>query len=202
MSVARRTLTLADLAGNATVLRDAVLVVGASAVTGLLAQAEIRLPFTPVPITLQPFAVFLFGAALGSRRGALAMLLYLLQGVAGLPVFAGGAAGPAHLAGPTGGYLLGFVPSAFVIGWFAERGWDRHPLRAFVAMAAGSVVLFACGLVQLSFFVGRGRVLEAGLYPFVVGDLLKMAAAAGILPGLWKLLARSGLAPRGPASGG
>jgi biotin transporter BioY len=137
------------------------------------------------------------GAALGSRRAALAMLLYLLEGTAGMPFFAGGASGPAHLIGPTGGYLLGFVPSAFVIGWFAERGWDRTPPRTFLAMLAGSIVLFACGLTPLAAFVPRGHVLAAGLYPFVVGDLLKMAAAAALLPCAWKLLERMGLDSRG-----
>jgi biotin transport system substrate-specific component len=195
MSVAPRTLTLADLAGGASAARDVVLVLVACCATGFLAQAEIRLPFTPVPLTLQPLAVFLFGAALGSRRGALAMLAYLLAGAAGLPFFAGGAAGLAHLAGPTGGYLVGFVPAAAVVGAFAERGWDRSPLRTFAAMALGSVVLFACGLAQLSFFVGPERILAAGLFPFVVGDLLKIAAASGLLPGLWRLLERTGLAP-------
>jgi biotin transport system substrate-specific component len=198
MDTMRRTATLADLAGSPSRVRDAILVLAASSITGLLAQAELRLPFTPVPITLQPFAVFLFGAALGSRRAALAMLAYLLEGAAGLPFFAGGAAGVAHLAGPTGGFLLGFVPTAFVIGRAAERGWDRTPLRAFLAMAVGSVVLFACGLAQLAHFVGWEHVLAAGLYPFIAGDLIKMAAAAGLLPGLWKVLERAGLAPRQP----
>ena len=196
MHSSRRTVTLVDLASEATWTRDVVLVVGASLLTGLLAQAEVRLPWTPVPVTLQPLAVFLVGAALGSRRAALAMALYLVEGAAGLPFFAGGAAGPAHLVGPSGGYLVGFVPAAFAIGWFAERGWDRTPLRAAVAMCAGSVLLFACGLAQLAFFVGRDQVLAAGLYPFVVGDLLKIAAAALLLPGLWAGLERLGLAPR------
>lgn len=196
MHTLRREATLADFIGSSTRARDVVLVVSASLLVGLSAQAEIRLPVTPVPVTLQPLAVFLLGAALGSGRGALAMLLYLLEGVAGLPFFAGGAAGPAHLVGPTGGYLLGFVPAAFVIGAGAERGWDRSPWRTFLAMGAGSIVLFACGLAQLALFVGRERVIAAGLAPFVVGDLLKMAAAAGLLPALWKLLERTGLAPR------
>jgi len=191
----RRQPTLADVFGAATLPRDLVLVLAASLLTGLSAQAEIRLPVTPVPVTLQPLAVFLIGATLGSRRGALAMLAYLVEGAAGLPFFAGGAAGFAHLAGPTGGYLLGFVPAAFATGWFAERGWDRGVLRTLVAMAAGSVLLFACGLAQLATFVGRDRVLEAGLYPFVIGDLIKMAVAAGLLPAAWKILERTGLAP-------
>ena len=199
MQPSRRTVTLVDLASEATWTRDLVLVLGASLLTGVVAQAEIRLPWTPVPITLQPFAVFLLSAALGSRRAASAMALYLLEGVAGLPFFAGGAAGPAHLVGPTGGYLAGFVPAAFVIGWFAERGWDRTPVRAAAAMVAGSVLLFACGLAQLALYVGREQVLRTGLYPFVIGDLLKIAAAALLLPGLWAGLERLGLAPQSRA---
>jgi biotin transport system substrate-specific component len=193
---ARHPATLADVVGRSTWVRDAVLVIAASSGVGLAAQAAVRLPFTPVPITLQPLAVFLIGAALGSRRGALAMLAYLAEGAAGLPFFAGGAAGPQHLAGPTGGYLAGFVPTAFTIGFLAERGWDRTPIRAAAAMLAGSVVLFACGLAQLAAFVGPSRALQLGLYPFVVGDLLKIAAAASFLPFAWTLLRRAGLAPR------
>jgi biotin transport system substrate-specific component len=195
MQAVRRA-TLADAIASATWIRDLVLVAAASLLTGLSAQAEIRLPFTPVPLTLQPLAVFLVAAALGSRRAALAMLAYLAEGAAGLPFFAGGAAGLAHLAGPTGGYLVGFVPAAFAIGWFAERGWDRTPLRAFAAMTAGSVLLFACGLVQLARFVGTANAFAAGLYPFILGDVIKMALAAALLPATWKLLERTGLAPR------
>jgi biotin transport system substrate-specific component len=196
MRTERRTVTLADAIGASSLTRDLVLVLGASLFTGLMSQAEIRLPVTPVPITLQPLAVFLTGAALGSRRAALAMLAYLLEGCAGLPFFAGGAAGAARLVGPTGGYLIGFVPAAFVIGWCAERGWDRTPWRAALAMLAGSLLLFACGLAQLALFVPRERVLAAGLYPFVAGDLLKIVLGAALLPALWKLLRRAGLAPR------
>jgi len=187
-----RAATLADRIGSASATRDLFLILGASFGVGLLAQLEIRLPWTPVPITLQPFGVFLAGAALGCRRGALAMLAYLAEGAAGLPFFAGGSAGFAHLLGPTGGYLIGFVPAAFVVGFCAEHGWDRTPLRAFVAMLLGSVVLFACGLTQLAAFVPRGELLRAGLYPFILGDVVKMLAAAGLLPLLWKLLDRTG----------
>ena len=185
--------TLSDRIGTTGAMRDLVWVLGSSFAVGLLAQLAIRLPWTPVPITLQPFAVFLVGAALGSRRAALAMLAYLVEGAAGLPFFAGGAAGLGHLLGPSGGYLLGFVPAAFVIGWLAERGWDRTPLSALASMLLGSAVLFACGLAQLAFFVPRDQLLHAGLVPFIVGDVVKVLAAAGILPALWKLLGRPGV---------
>lgn len=187
-----RVSTLADRVGTSSATHDLVWVLGASFAVGLLAQVEIRLPWTPVPITLQPFAVFLIGAALGARRAALAMLAYLVEGAAGLPFFAGGAGGVAHLLGPSGGYLLGFVPAALVIGFLAERGWDRTPLRALASMVLGSAILFACGLMQLAAFVPRDQLLHAGLFPFLVGDVVKMLAAAGLLPALWKALERTG----------
>ena len=190
LSTAARTATLADLVVPSSRVRDALLVVTASLLTALAAQAEVRLGFTPVPVTLQSLAVCLIGAALGSRRGALAMLAYLAEGAAGLPFFAGGAAGAAHLAGPTGGYLIGFVPAAFTIGWLAERGWDRTPWRAALAMVLGTLVLFACGLMQLAAFVGAGPVLALGFYPFAVGAALKIALAAAVLPSAWALVRR------------
>ncbi len=171
--------------------RDLFLVLGASFAVGLCAQAEIRLPSTPVPITLQPFALFVLAALLGSRRGASASHAYLAEGAAGLPFFAGGAAGIGHLLGPTGGYLLGFVPTAYCVGFLAERGWGRTPVRAFLAMAVGSVVLFASGLAWLAAFVPRSQLLHAGLYPFIAGDVVKMLAAAALLPSLGKLAGRS-----------
>jgi len=195
MLAAGQSATLADRLGASSRFRDTVLILGSSFAIGLLAQAEIRLPWTPVPVTLQPLAVFLIGAALGSLRGSITMLVYLAEGALGLPFFAGGTAGLARLLGPTGGYLVGFVPAAFVIGYLAEHGWDRTPLRAFAAMFLGSVVLFVCGLSRLAAFVPHGQLLNLGLTPFVVGDLLKMLAAAGLLPTVWKLLERGGFRP-------
>lgn len=196
MQATTRVRTLADLIGTSNRMRDIVLIVGASLVTGLAAQVEIRLPWTPVPITLQTFVVFLLAAALGSRRTIAAMSLYLLEGAMGLPFFSGGAAGFAHLMGPSGGYLIGFVVAGGLIGALAERGWDRTPALSWVAMFLGSVVLYACGLAQLSFFVPNSQLLAAGLTPFLLGSFLKLTAAAALLPGLWRLLERSGLAPR------
>lgn len=193
MSAPAHARTLADRLGSTSWTRDALVVLGASLVIGVAAQLEIRLPWTPVPVTLQPFLVFLVGAALGSRRAGASVLAYLVQGTMGLPVFAGGAAGVAHLLGPTGGYLIGFLPAAFAIGWLAERGWDRSPALAFAAIFVGSVIVFACGLARLAAFVPPEQLLHAGLYPFVVGDFLKMAAAAVLLPSVWKLLDRADL---------
>lgn len=148
----------------------------------LCAQIQIPLPFTPVPLTGQTLAVLYAGALLGSRRGAAAAGLYLLQGSCGLPFFAGGAAGFAVLVGPTGGYLAGFVPAAFFTGLLAERGWDRTPLRAFSMMLLGSAVIFACGLAGLSKFLPPAQLLSKGLLPFLPGDLVKAGLSAALLP--------------------
>lgn len=188
--------TLADLIGVSKRTRDIILVVGASLLIGLVAQWEIRLPWTPVPITLQTFVVFLLSAALGMRRAVAAMLLYLLEGTLGLPFFSGGAAGFAHIVGPTGGYLIGFVVAAAVIGALAERGWDRSPARAWLAMAIGSAALFACGLAQLSTYLPNDQVIAAGLTPFVLGSVFKLTAAAMLLPSVWRVLDRVGLSNR------
>jgi biotin transport system substrate-specific component len=169
-------------------LADGLAVVVASLFVAVCAQVEIHLPFTPVPISGGTLGVLYAGALLGSRRGALAVALYLLEGAAGLPVFSGGAAGFVHLLGPTGGYLLGFPAGAFATGLLAERAWDRTPLRAFAVMLAGSLPIFALGLIGLSRFVPVRALLGAGLWPFVPGDLIKAAASAGLLPLGWKLI--------------
>ena len=168
---------------------DATLIAGGSLLVALAAQISIRLPFSPVPVTGQTLAVLLVGALLGSRRGALSVLAYLAQGLTGLPVFAGGASGLAYALGPTGGYLAGFVAAAFVTGWLAERGWDRHVWRAALAMLAGHAAIYALGLGWLSIFAGR-QALALGLLPFVAGDVVKLIAAALLLPAGWKLLGR------------
>lgn len=193
MSSTSRTMTLADVAlPRAGMLHNALLVLVASGVTALAAQLELRLPWSPVPVTGQTFAVLLAGAVLGARRGALAQVAYLAQGALGLPVFAGGAAGAAVLAGPTAGYLLAFPAAAFVTGALAERGWDRRFLTMVACMLLGSAVIFASGLAWLSVFVPGAQLLGAGLYPFVPGDLVKSALAALAFPRAWTLARRSG----------
>lgn len=186
-----RPLTLVDVAApRSSALTNLALVLAASLVTAGCAQVEIRLPWTPVPVTGQTFAVLLSGVLLGARRAFLAQLLYLAEGAAGMPFFAGGAAGVAKLFGPTGGYLIAFPFAAAATGLLAERAWDRRPLPMFAAMLAGSTIIFALGLAQLSRFVPREALLGAGLLPFVPGDLLKSALAAGLFPALWKLVSR------------
>jgi len=171
------------------VLYDCVIVVGFSILVALSARIAISLPFTPVPVTAQTLAVLLSGAVLGSRRGALSLMMYLAYGAMGMPVFAEGKAGLPHLFGPTGGYLWGFVAAAFVTGLLAERGWDRKAVTAFLAMLLGNVVIYLCGLPWLARYVGYERVLIAGLFPFIPGDLIKLALATLLLPSGWKLLA-------------
>lgn len=189
MPALSRTLTLADAAlPRAGVLQNAALVVLASLLTAAAAQAEIRLPWTPVPITGQTFAVLLSGVVLGARRAFLAQMLYLLEGACGLPFFAGGAGGALVMAGPTGGYLVAFPFAALVTGALAERAWDRRPVTMFAAMLLGSTVIFAVGLAQLSRFVPSGQLVATGLAPFVVGDVVKSALAALAFPAAWKFV--------------
>jgi biotin transport system substrate-specific component len=172
-------------------LYDGALVVGGSILIGLLAQVAIGYP---VPITGQTFGVLIVAALLGSRRGTLSVLTYLAQGLIGLPVFSQGRAGPAILLGPTGGYLVGFLLAAWIVGTLAERGWDRRMPTAVLAMLLGSVGIYACGLAWLfclNHLLGQplgGGVLAVGLYPFLAGDMLKIALAAILLPSGWNLI--------------
>jgi len=182
-----RTLTLADAAiPRAGLLRDAALILGASLVTALAAQIAFPVPWSPVPLTGQTFAVLLTGAALGARRALLAQVLYLVEGVSGLPVFAGGAGGPLVLVGPSAGYLIAFPFAAAATGALAERGWDRSFGTTLLAMLAGSAVILVPGLAVLSRFVGEDRLLAAGVLSFLPGDILKAVAAAFVLPAAWR----------------
>lgn len=169
---------------------DIVMVLAGSFVLAMASQLAVRLPFSPVPVTAQTLAVLLVGATLGAKRGSLAVIAYLAQGAAGLPVFAGGLSGFAYMAGPTGGYLAGFVAAAYVTGFCAEHGWDRHVVSTVLAMVLGNIAIYAVGLVWLSVYVGAGNALTMGLYSFIVGDILKLAIAAALLPAGWKLIGR------------
>jgi len=144
-------------------------------------------PWSPVPLTGQTFAVLLSGAVLGARRAFLAQALYLAEGAMGFPVFAGGIAGLAIFAGPTGGYLASFPFAAALTGALAERGWDRRFITMMAAMLLGSAMIFALGLLQLSRFVPQAQLLAAGLLPFVPGDLVKSALASLAFPFAWRL---------------
>ncbi len=171
--------------------RDALLVLAFSLVTALSAQIAVPLPFSPVPLTGQTFSVLLTGALLGPRLGALAMLLYLMEGASGLPFFAGGAFGAARLLGPTGGYLIAYPLAAAAVGWLTTRGWDRRPLTMLAAMLLGSAIIFALGAAWLAHFVGgASHALTLGVLPFLPGDAVKALLAAGLLPLGWKWIGR------------
>jgi len=175
-------------------------VVFVAALTAAAAQVSIPLPFTPVPFTLQPMVVLLGGAALGSRLGLASQVVYLLAGIAGLPVFAASPVLPQgilRLLGPTGGYLISYPFAAFVAGLLAERGFDRRYLTSVLAMAAGLTVVFTCGVHWLAWFaqpapVGLDAALRIGLYPFIPADIVKILVAAAVLPAAWKLFGRRG----------
>lgn len=187
-----RHLVLADLlALPGTRARDAVLVSGGAALTGLAAQLSVPVPGSPVPVTGQTFAVLLAGAALGTRRGAASMALYLLAGLAGVPWFAGASAGSIHL--PTLGYLIGFVFAGALVGNLAERGADRSPWRTALAMTLGTALVYAFGVTYLaiSLHLAAGTALSLGLRPFLPGDALKIVLAAGLLPAAWRVTGRS-----------
>ena len=169
-------------------LRNLSLIVAGSLL--LTVAARIQVPMWPVPMTMQPLAVMLIGMAFGWRLAGLTVSAYLVQGLVGLPVFAKGA-GVAYFAGPTGGYLIGFLIAAMVLGWLAERGWDRSTVRTFVAMVIGSAVIYLFGVLWLSTLIGFEKALTAGVAPFLVGDLVKALAATAIMPSAWKWLRHS-----------
>lgn len=170
-------------------LRDVILILSGSLLVAAFAHIRIPLPFTPVPITGQTFAVLLVGATLGSRRGTASLLLYLAAGIAGLPFFAGGERGLAYLTGPTGGYLLGFVLAAWLVGRLAEQGYERDPRTALLPFLAGEIAIYLVGVSWLAILLNDlGEALALGFLPFIAGDILKMVVAAMLLPAAWKLV--------------
>lgn len=181
----RPPIVLADLLPGA-LARDTLLVVGAAGFVGLLAQISIHLSFTPVPITGQTLGVLLAGTALGWRRAGAALILYTVAGLAGVPWFAGHSSG---YASASFGYVLGFVAAALLCGYLAERGADRSVLRSVPAMIAAEVVIYAFGLTWLAIdlHLGASATIADGLTPFLAGDAIKAAIAAGLLPAAWWL---------------
>ena len=173
-------------------LVDVLLVVAGAGLVALAAQIEIPLGFTPVPISGQTFAVLLVGASLGPLLGASSLLLYFCVGLVGAPVYSGGDSGWEIVKGATGGYLVGFIVAAALTGWLAQRRWDRRFNSAVAAMLSGSVVIYLFGLPWLAHVadLDLSGTLEAGLYPFVVGDLVKLYLAGMLLPGAWRLVKR------------
>ena len=172
-----------DAAGSEWARRAALAVFGGAALT---VSAKVQIPFWPVPFTMQTMIVLLAGMALGWRLGAATVALYLAQGALGLPVFAKGG-GLAYFAGPTGGYLLGFLAAAALTGWLAERGWGRSAASTFAAMLAGTAVIFACGLSWLAHLIGAEKAIAGGLVPFLTSEGLKIVIAAILMPMCWRL---------------
>jgi biotin transport system substrate-specific component len=184
--------TLADTVwspvGTSPAVRTIVLALIGTALLTL--SAKIQVPFWPVPMTMQTFVVLVLGMAYGWRLAGATVLLYLAQGAIGLPVFAAGG-GIAYFAGPTAGYLVGFLLAAVAVGWLAEHGWDRSPLRTLAAMLIGTAIIFACGIAWLSALIGLPQAIGAGLVPFLLGEAFKIALATAILPFAWRFLQRS-----------
>ena len=170
------------------VVRLALLAILGSALMAV--SAKIQVPMYPVPMTMQTFAVLVIAMAYGARLAGVTLLLYLAEGAVGLPVFASGS-GLAYMAGPTGGYLAGFLVAAVLVGWLAERGWDRNSALTFLANGAGTAIIFVLGVAYLSTLVGGlDLAFEKGLAPFAIGALVKVSLAAALLPLVWKFLPR------------
>lgn len=171
--------------------RAVSLVVAFSLLTALAAQ--IVIPVGPVPITAQTFAVLLTGALLGSRLGAMSMVVYLVEGASGLPFFYGGTSGIAHLLGPTGGYLIAFPAAAFITGAFAEHGWDKRFLTAAASMAIGSAVIMLSGWAWFALITNTSLPIafQLTVLKFIPGDIIKILLAAAVLPSGWALLRRT-----------
>lgn len=191
-SPAAITPTLADRVLPRTAVNNAVLIGAGTALVALLAQVAV--PLWPVPITGQTLAVMLVGATLGAWRGAASLALYLALGLAGLPIFAGASAGLA----PSFGFIIGFVPAAALIGWLAERTWDRRPVLSLLGFLGASIVPFLFGVPYLAVALGQlglpndvPAVLQAGVTPFLLGGLIKWLIAAAALPALWSLVRRA-----------
>ena len=169
-------------------LRDLLLITLSALFVAALAQVKIPLPFTPVPLTGQTFAVLLVGAVLGSKRGTASLALYTLMGAVGLPFFAGGASGLAYMSGLTLGYLVGFIVAAYVIGLLAERGLERSVRTSLVPFLIGTLVIYLFGAGWLAILFGPDQALTLGILPFLLGDAIKLVLAALALPAAWKLV--------------
>ncbi|MFL2651174.1 MAG: biotin transporter BioY [Anaerolineales bacterium] len=180
-----------DMAMIPRIVIEISLVITGSILIALASQFYFPLPFSPVPITGQTFAVLLLAALYGHNRGGLTVLTYLILGIAGRPVFASGTFGIATILGPTGGYLIGFLPAAYVVGFLSKYGWDRKAWSTSISMIIGNIIIYLFGISWLSQFVGWDNVLQTGFLPFLIGDAAKIALATVLLPSGWKLLNKS-----------
>jgi len=197
MTPATQTHTLANAlfpvrADSTPWMRNLLLAVGGTVLMTI--AAKINIPFYPVPMTMGTFVVLTIGMAFGWRLGGATIALYLAEGAVGLPVFAGTpekGIGLAYMAGPTGGYLLGYLIAAITVGWLAEKGWDRNVFTTLAAMLIGTAIIFAPGIYWLGMLFGWEKpILEWGLWPFLPGAAFKIALATAVLPLAWKMLAK------------
>jgi biotin transport system substrate-specific component len=179
---------LNTLAPSRGIIQAAGFAIGGSLLLALSAKAQV--PFWPVPMTLQSLVVMMLGMAYGSRLAMATVLLYLAEAAAGLPVLAGAGAGIAYMTGPTAGYLVGFVLAAGLIGWLAEHGWDRTPVKAVAAMSVGHALLFIPGVAWLAVLFGMDKAIAVGLAPFYAATLLKTALGAALMQAAWTVVAR------------
>jgi biotin transport system substrate-specific component len=187
--------TLADRVVPRGAIANALLIVAGTALVAVSAQVSV--PLWPVPVTGQTLAVLLVGASLGAWRGATSLALYMVLGLAGLPVFADFAGGPASVLLPSFGFVIGFIPAAALIGWLSEHAWDRRPVLAAIGFFAASLVPFLFGLPYLAVVLGSlglphdaAAVMAAGFTPFILGGIVKWAIAAALLPLSWTLVRR------------
>ena len=171
------------------IARDFLLSFAFSVFIALCSQIAFPLPFSPVPITGQTFAVILTGLVLGRNRALAALLMYVFEGALGLPVFApGGAIGIARLFGPTGGYIIGFIVAAFFLGYMAERGWDRSFFKTMIIILGAFAIIYSLGIFRLSFFLPQNKLLIAGFYPFIPGEIIKTTLVSLALPIAWEMI--------------
>ena len=179
---------VSESAASGRLLQSVIVVLAGSLL--LTASAKLEIPLQPVPFTFQSLVVLALGVVFGPTLGMATVLAYLAQGAIGLPVFAGTpekGIGLAYMVGPTGGYLLGFAIAAYVTGWLARAKWDRNIATMALAMIIGNVIIYVLGVAHLASIIGFDKAVEFGLKPFIAFDLIKVAAAALIIPSLWKL---------------
>lgn len=192
LTIAAAALSNSSTGSQLTLIRQTVLAVIGSLLIAV--SSKIQVPFYPVPMTLQTLAILTIGIAYGWRLATATLVLYLLEGAFGFPVFAGTlekGVGLTYMLGGTGGYLIGFVIAAGVCGWLAERGWDRHLLTTAAAMLIGNILIYIPGLLWLGAFYGWDKpILEWGITPFLLGDLSKIALGACLMPAIWRFMRR------------
>ncbi len=186
---ATRLPVLSELLWRSRGIGGSVVLVAAGSVA-LAISAKIQVPFWPIPMTMQSLVVLMIGIAYGGKLAAATVLAYLAEGLAGLPVFAGAAAGPAYLIGPSAGYLVGFLIAASGIGWLAQRGWDRSIARISVAMALGHVLLFVPGVVWLAILFGWPQAVAVGVTPFIAATIVKTGLGVALVAAFWSYLGK------------